>query len=82
VRQSEIFQLVEEFLKNRFSNQKCDRCSTPMQYLNGQFWLYKTVLKWDMSLPFCPSCDIDMVVCFHRLNGIEAKAKAAGSNSD
>jgi ribosomal protein S27AE len=81
VRQSELFRLVEEFLNDRRSNQKCDRCGSPMQHLDGQFLLYRTVLKWDMGLPFCPRCDEGIEACFHRINGIAAKAKAADSEN-
>jgi hypothetical protein len=49
-----------------------------MRFLNGQFWLYRTVLKWDVALPFCPICEVALEACFHRINGIQAKAKAGG----
>jgi hypothetical protein len=79
VRQSELFLLIREFLKSRYPTQKCDRCGSNMQFLNGEFWLHRTVLRWNMALPFCPACDVALEVYSRRINGVEVKAKATGS---
>lgn len=82
VRQSELFQVIEKFLASRNSKQQCDHCASPMQFLSGQFWLNKTVLRWDMALPFCPKCDMEMEAYSHRIHGIQANANAKTARSE
>jgi hypothetical protein len=35
----------------------CDRCHSPMKFLDGDFWIYGTSRKWHLSVPFCPACE-------------------------
>jgi hypothetical protein len=37
----------------------CDKCHSPMKFLDGHFWIYGTNRKWNLSLPFCPRCDAE-----------------------
>jgi hypothetical protein len=44
---------------------ECEQCHLAMQYLQGDFWIYGTSMKWRMSVPFCPVCDADSLARFH-----------------
>ena len=35
----------------------CAHCKSPTEFLVGQFWLYGTEKTWQVSVPFCPTCD-------------------------
>jgi hypothetical protein len=35
----------------------CAHCKSPTEFLIGQFWLYGTEKTWQVSVPFCPTCD-------------------------
>jgi hypothetical protein len=37
VRQSELFQVIGEFLEGRFSDETCSCCGSVLEYLDGQF---------------------------------------------
>jgi len=38
----------------------CARCKCPTEFLIGQFWLYGTDKTWQVSVPFCPTCDAEI----------------------
>lgn len=38
----------------------CVRCKSPTEFLIGQFWLYGTEKTWQVSVPFCPTCDAEI----------------------
>jgi hypothetical protein len=44
---------------------QCERCGSIMEYFNAHFWFYETEMAWNIPLPFCPSCDLDIVECGH-----------------
>jgi hypothetical protein len=44
---------------------QCERCGSTMEYFNAHFWFYETEMAWNIPLPFCPSCDLDIVECGH-----------------
>jgi hypothetical protein len=46
-------------------NQNCDQCGCPMHFLNANFWVHGTSLRWSMYTPFCPVCD-DRLELFRR----------------
>jgi hypothetical protein len=52
-----MYQFVGNLLSARTADEKCEACGTRIRFLKGEFWLQKTVLKWGMTLPFCPMCD-------------------------
>ncbi len=41
--------------------QKCEHCKSSMQYLDGQFLLFGTNNKWNVFLPFCPTCEPELL---------------------
>jgi hypothetical protein len=42
------------------------QCHSPMKFLEGQFWIYGTSRKWNLSLPFCPLCEAEALESFCR----------------
>jgi hypothetical protein len=38
----------------------CAHCNAPTEFLIGQFWLYGTKKTWQVSVPFCPTCDAEI----------------------
>jgi hypothetical protein len=48
------------------AQQICDRCHSPMKFLDGHFWIYGTSRKWNLSVPFCPLCDAEALEGFCR----------------
>jgi ribosomal protein S27AE len=51
---------VRQFLSSqaeRPKQQQCPTCNSFMQHLDGLFWIIdKNESKWQISLPFCPTC--------------------------
>jgi hypothetical protein len=60
MRQSEIYSTVNRLLSARTASEKCETCGTRVRFLKGAFYLQKSILKWGMLLPFCPSCEGSM----------------------
>jgi hypothetical protein len=53
-------QSIIDFLAQGPSSAKqvcCDRCHSPMKFLDGHLWIYGTSRKWNLSVPFCPACE-------------------------
>ena len=46
---------------SRRAKENCSECGSPMQFLNGQFWIYGTRKKWKVSFPLCSVCNADML---------------------
>ena len=42
------------------SSPSCNQCQGSTRLLVGHFWLYGTDRAWQVSLPFCPTCDSDL----------------------
>jgi hypothetical protein len=61
-----LLQSITDFLARGPSSAKqiCDQCHSPMKFLDGQFWIYGTSRKWNLSLPFCPLCDAESFESF------------------
>jgi hypothetical protein len=60
MRQNEIYSIVSRLLSARTAGKKCEICGTRVRFLKGAFYLQKSILKWEMLLPFCPSCEGSM----------------------
>jgi phage terminase large subunit GpA-like protein len=62
-REAELTQIIaslQEFFaaqETRRGQQQCPHCGAALQYLDGTFWLNGTEHEWNVSLPFCPTCD-------------------------
>jgi uncharacterized protein with PIN domain len=60
----DILSSVREFLSSqaeRPKQQRCPTCNSFMQHLDGLFWIIENnESKWQISLPFCPTCDPDV----------------------
>jgi hypothetical protein len=56
-----LLRSITDFFAREHSSPKqiCDHCHSPMQFLDGHFWIYGTSRKWNLSVPFCPLCDAD-----------------------
>jgi hypothetical protein len=39
--------------------QTCNRCQSPMQLVEGHFWIHGTNIKWQIPLAICPVCDAE-----------------------
>jgi len=65
--------LENAFAGERFKRgqEKCTECNSPMQFLEGQFWLYGTRKKWKVSLPFCPVCNADALNAYRHARQIQ-----------
>jgi hypothetical protein len=61
-------QSITDLLARRPSSVKqiCDRCHSPMKFLDGHFWIYGTSRKWNLSVPFCPLCEAEALESFCR----------------
>jgi hypothetical protein len=59
----DILSSVRNFLRSqaeRPKQQQCPTCKSLMQHLDGLFWIIDgTEAKWQISLPFCPTCEPD-----------------------
>ena len=44
----------------RHMPRNCAHCKAPTEFLVGQFWLYGTEKTWQVSVPFCPTCDAEI----------------------
>jgi hypothetical protein len=61
---AEILQSIEDFLEAESSPPKprqCRRCGTSMQFVDAHFLLRSTAMNWNVSLPFCPVCDREIL---------------------
>jgi hypothetical protein len=69
-------QIVESFKalfvaqSSRQGQQTCERCASGMQFLDGHFLLYGSEIRWKVSVPFCPICDIAILERFRHLQSI------------
>jgi hypothetical protein len=64
-----LFHSIKDFFHARHSakvKQSCNQCGAPMNFLNGHIWIYGTINKWKLAVPFCPVCDADVLVPFCR----------------
>jgi len=41
----------------RRGQQQCPHCGSAVRFLYGAFWLDGTDHKWNVSVPFCPTCE-------------------------
>jgi hypothetical protein len=61
---------IRRFLKqNSASSQQkryCRECGREMQYLDAHFWLEGTDVASVVPLPFCPSCEPDVLTSLRR----------------
>jgi hypothetical protein len=60
---------METFFQARQSAnviQTCNQCGSSTKFLNGQFWVYETTMKWSLAIPFCPICDAAVIQGFCR----------------
>jgi len=57
MRQSELYSLVRKLLSARAATERCETCGNRIRFLKGAFYLQKSIMKWEMVLPFCPICD-------------------------
>ena len=39
----------------------CERCGSSLQFLDAQFQLYGTPMRWKAQLSFCPACESDVL---------------------
>lgn len=63
-----IVQSIRDFFQNARSTPKkreCHRCGSRMQFLDRDFWLYGTDMKWKIPVRFCPACDSELLVSVH-----------------
>lgn len=56
-------QSIGDFLARGLSSahQMCGQCHSPMRFLKGHLWVYGRSRKWNLSVPFCPLCDGDLL---------------------
>ncbi len=63
---SRIVQSIRDFFDNaestRQKQHECHRCGSCMQFLDRDFWLYGTEIKWKIPVQICPACDSDLLV--------------------
>jgi hypothetical protein len=55
-----IIALVENLSQSPKKSEVCSRCTSAMKYLDGQFWLFGTDKKWNVSVPVCPTCEPEL----------------------
>jgi hypothetical protein len=56
-----IRDFFEDAQSTRQKQQECSRCGSLMQFLDRDFWLYGTGMKWKIPVQHCPACDPDLV---------------------
>jgi len=63
-----LLESIIDFLTQESSSdeQNCDQCHSSMKLLEGQFWIYGSSRRWNLSLPFCPLCDAEALESFSR----------------
>jgi hypothetical protein len=69
----QVLESVKAFFAIQSSRQgwqKCEPCESVMQFVDGHFSLYGSGMKWNISLPFCPVCDVGMLECVRQLHSI------------
>lgn len=50
---------------------RCERCASAMELCEAHFWVFGTGMKWKMSLPFCPVCEVETLKCLRRPQRIQ-----------
>jgi hypothetical protein len=73
---TQIVESLIELLEGQSSReklQKCDHCGRAMQFVDTDYWLFGTEMKWKMSVPFCRSCDADLLARFESSDTARAK---------
>ena len=64
-----IVQSIRDFFQiarsTRQKQQECHHCGSRMQFLDRDFWLYGTEIKWKIPVQFCPACDSELLVSAH-----------------
>jgi len=62
---SRIIQSIRDFFDDAQSalqkQQECTRCGSLMQFLDRDFWLYGTGMKWKIPVQYCPACDPELL---------------------
>jgi hypothetical protein len=62
---SRIIQSIRNFFDDAQSTrqkaQECVRCGSLMQFLDRDFWLYGTGMKWRIPVQYCPACDSELL---------------------
>jgi hypothetical protein len=59
-----ILQSINRFFAlecSRHKQQNCQYCHSELRFLEGHFSLYGTDMKWRIAIPYCPSCDWEIV---------------------
>jgi len=62
--QASVLQSIQDFFHSECSRrhgQKCNYCQSALQFLDGCFSLFGTDIEWRISIPYCPSCDGEIV---------------------
>ena len=58
----EILASLESFLKAQpETHQQCPKCLSEVKHLHGMFWIPGTENKWEVSLPFCQTCEPELL---------------------
>jgi hypothetical protein len=63
VTKAQILQSIKNFLEDSSTSkpQPCRRCGSSMQFVDAHFPLRGTAKNWNVSLPFCPVCDREVL---------------------
>lgn len=59
----DVFNSVRKLFDSKAERPKqqlCTQCNSVMRHIDGLFWLFGTESKWQISLPFCPTCEPEM----------------------
>jgi hypothetical protein len=62
---SRIIQSIRDFFDDaqstRQKQQECVHCGSLMRFLDRDFWLYGTGMKWKIPVQYCPACDSELL---------------------
>ena len=61
---AQVLQSIKDFLTEESTHSKprqCWRCGLSMQFVDANFLLRDSAMSWNVSLPFCPVCDWEIL---------------------
>jgi hypothetical protein len=55
-----IIEALNQFSSCPKSGQRCSKCCSVLNWMEGHFWLAGTDFEWTVPLPYCPTCEPDV----------------------
>jgi hypothetical protein len=63
-KETQVLQSSQDFMTDESAHSKrkqCRCCGLAMQFVDANFLLRVSTMNWNISLPFCPACDREIL---------------------